>query len=68
MKYDYPIGVRALPARTIAKDWSYLLPKFSVFGIQTFAVATPWSIKLNQHIFFIIIHNVLKCLCYHNLL
>lgn len=42
---------------------AHFLTKFCVFGLEFLAVATPWSVKFNQHIFHWIIHNLLKRVC-----
>lgn len=46
---------------------TYLLSQFFILRFQILTVATPRSIKFNQHIFVYIIHYFIKILCYYYL-
>lgn len=46
---------------------TYFLPQLFVLGFQVLTVATPRSIKLDQHVLVFSIHYVIKTLCYHHL-
>lgn len=45
----------------------YLLSQLFIFGLQALAVATPWSVELNQDIFALVVDNGVKVLSHHNL-
>lgn len=45
----------------------HLLAQLLVLGFQALAVATPWSVELNQNIFAVVIDDGVKVLCHHNL-
>jgi hypothetical protein len=52
---------------TERKSVTNLLSQFIVFRCQGFTMSTPWSIKFNQDVFLIIIHNSIKVLGHENL-
>lgn len=49
------------------KSLPHLFSQLVVFGLQTLAVSTPWGIKLDQHVFAVIVDDGVKVLSNKNL-